>query len=217
MYGRVITLMDLPKSVEVADRCISSAANFGIQVTKFNAITPKTAEEFAQREGIPMNGFKEKYSRFKNALAAFCSHYSLWKECLENKQPMIIFEHDAIVVSEFPGWFKGDIVNCGAPSYGMFNTPTTLGEGPLQSKTYLPGAHAYFIKPSGARKLISAAKDRAKPTDIFIGVGNFKVNEVYPWPAKADDSFTTIQREDGIQAKHNFQKNGSMEVTHVRD
>jgi GR25 family glycosyltransferase involved in LPS biosynthesis len=109
------------------------------------------------------------------------------------------------MVSPLPNVFHGDIVNLGKPSYGKWNTPTFLGEGPLTSKAYFPGAHAYYITPKGAQQLIDQAYIDAGPTDIFINKSHFNdLKECYPWPAEAKDSFTTIQNEIGCQAKHNY-------------
>ena len=216
MIAKVITLMNMPQSVKVAKRCIESGAAYGIHVENFNAVTPKTVDQFVYDEQIDTRFFKEKYSRFKNALAAFSSHYSLWKECYQTKQNYLILEHDAVFVDDVPTFLRGDIINLGKPSYGKFDIPTKLGEGRLTSKSFLPGAHGYYITPKGAKDLIVEAKRMAKPTDIFIRREKFEVTEYYPWPVEARDSFTTIQREDGIQAKHNFLIKGKMDIINVR-
>ena len=80
-----------------------------------------------------------------------------------------------------------------------------LGVGPLTTKKYFPGAHAYMVSPTGARQLVDKSKTHAKPTDIFLNLGNFPwLQEYYPFVAKADDSFTTIQNKNGCTAKHNY-------------
>jgi len=205
MKASVITILDNIKSRQAADRCIKSAAKNGLQVAYFKAITPKDFPmKIASEEHIPIEGFEEKYSRFENCLSAFLSHYWLWKMTAAGTMPHIIFEHDAVVVNSIPTIY-GDIVNLGKPSYGKFNTPTSLGEGPLVSKQYFPGAHAYYVTPKGAQQLIDKAKVDACPTDIFINNANFKnLKEYYPWCAEARDNFTTIQNEVGCQAKHNY-------------
>ena len=206
MKASVITMIDSEKSRQVADRCIQSAARQGLTVSYFKAITPKDSPmKIASQEQIPIEGFEEKYSRFENTLSAFLSHYWLWKMTAAGTTPHVIFEHDAVVVDRIPITLSGDIVNLGAPSYGKFNTPMTLGEGPLVSKPYFPGAHGYYVTPRGAQMLIDKAKTDSCPTDIFINKNNFtNVKEYYPWPVEAKDSFTTIQNETGCLAKHNY-------------
>ena len=46
MIAKVITLMNMPNSVKVAQRCIDSGAAYGVHVQNFNAVTPKTVDQF---------------------------------------------------------------------------------------------------------------------------------------------------------------------------
>lgn len=208
MKAYVITIMDNEKSVAAADRCIQSAEKFGVQVEKYKAYTPADSPiAISSKKEIPIERFEEKYSRFDNCLAAFLSHHSLWEKCLEDREPFLILEHDAVFVNQLPTLFKNPIVSVGKPSYGKYNIPQTLGEGPLISKRYFPGAHAYYIEPAGALALISKAKIDPGPTDLFINLDHFPyLQEYYPWPVEAHDKFTTIQNEVGCQAKHNYGK-----------
>lgn len=206
MKASVITIVENIRSRQVAARCIQSADANGLHVDYFSAITPDSDPlKIASQENIPIEGFEEKYSRFTSCLSAFLSHYWLWKVTAAGTHPHVIFEHDAVMVSPLPNIIRGDIVNLGKPSYGKWNTPTFLGEGPLTSKAYFPGAHAYYITPKGAQQLIDQAYINAGPTDIFINKSHFNdLKECYPWPVEAKDSFTTIQNEIGCQAKHNY-------------
>jgi hypothetical protein len=48
----------------------------------------------------------------------------------------------------------------------------------------------------------------ARPTDVFLNADTFPfLQELYPWPVIAKDTFTTIQKSEGCQAKHNFNAN----------
>ena len=49
------------------------------------------------------------------------------------------------------------------------------------------------------------AKISPGPTDTFLNLDNFPwLQEYYPWIVEAKDNFTTIQNENGCQAKHNY-------------
>ena len=216
MIAKVITLMNTPQSVKVAKRCVESGAANGVNVEYFKAITPKNVDQLVYDNEIDTRFFREKWSRYINALSAFMSHYSLWFECFHRQEDYLILEHDAVIIDDIPTFLRGDIVNLGKPSYGKFDIPKKLGEGRLTSKPFLPGAHGYYITPKGAKDLIVEAKRMAKPTDLFIRREKFEVTEYYPWPVEARDTFTTIQREDGIQAKHNFLIKGKMDIINVR-
>lgn len=207
MKHYVITIQDNKNSKAAAGRCIASGQLHGLAIHEWKATTPRDDLDWiVQRNSIQIEGFVEKWSRNKNALAAFLSHFSLWQECIMSNQEITIFEHDAIVVNNIPTLipYQG-CISLGAPSYGKYETPFKLGVNPLTSKPYFPGAHAYRINPNGANILISTAKANAKPTDVFLDIRTFPfLEEYYPWPVEARDTFTTIQNELGCKAKHNY-------------
>ena len=199
--------MENEKSVEAANRCIQSGRAHGIEIEHFPAITPENTnltKAFVER-GIPEQGFEEKYSRLENCMAAFLSHYSLWEKAVNEKIEVTIFEHDAYVVAPIPDpMFYYGVVNLGAPSYGKFLQPAYIGVGPLVSKQYFPGAHAYRVNRVGA-DLLMRGVSHAKPTDVYMNKHWFPWLEEYnPWPVMCKDSFTTIQNEAGCLAKHNW-------------
>lgn len=208
MKNYVITILENSKSSAAADRCIESALYCGLEVEKYSAITPHNTKiyEALHEQGISAEGFKEKYSRLDNCIAAFLSHYSLWKLSVDTKQEVTIFEHDAVVTNTIPEFINYRYcISFGKPSYGKFNIPSNIGVNSLVSKRYFPGAHAYRVKPSGAKKLIEQAKIAAKPTDVFLHLDTFPwLEEYYPWPVEARDTFTTIQKTEGCLAKHNY-------------
>ena len=203
----VITIFGNEKSEAAAKRCITSGLSVGgISIEKWRATVPNAQlSEIIKKEGINTARMDEIYSRTPNCIAAFLSHYSLWKRSVEENAEVTIFEHDAVCINNVPSdiRFKG-VLSFGAPSYGKFNTPSSFGVVPLQSKKYLPGAHAYRVKPEAAQMLIDQARMEARPTDVFLNVNTFPfLEEHYPWPVEARDSFTTIQSEIGCRAKHN--------------
>lgn len=205
MKSFVITIMDNPDSVRAAEKCIASMPEYDVQM--FPAITPKNNPiAIAQQRGIPTDKFKEVYSRFENCLSAFLSHNTLWEMCVKDREEYQIFEHDAMAVTPIPKLINHNgCISLGKPSYGKFNQPFILGVNKLTSKKYFPGAHAYRIKPRAAMTILESAKLYAGPTDVFLNLDLFPwLQEYYPWPVEARDTFTTIQNERGCGAKHNY-------------
>lgn len=210
MKSYVITIMNMERSVKSAQRCIDSMSEFNVEM--FPAITPDNdITKICEEEEINLDFFRndgEKFSRHHRCVAAFLSHYTLWKLCRDSKEEVQIFEHDAVCVNNLPRHinYQG-CISLGAPSYGQFNTPRIMGVNPLTSKRYFPGAHAYRIKPSAATVLCNTAQISAGPTDTFLDLSHFPwLEEYYPWPVVARDDFTTIQNVGGCQAKHNFKE-----------
>ena len=205
----VITVEGNEHSEKTADRCIRSASKVDIHVEKYYGYnSTHDVADIANKEGIlSIDRFKtNEFSRFPNVLAAFLSHRSLWKKCHIEEQPIIVFEHDAVVVDEIPvnSPFK-HVMTIGKPSYGNFNVPNTLGVGPLISKPYFPGAHAYMMRPSGASMILRTAANKAEATDVFFNKFNFPwLQEYYPWPVMAVDTFSTIQYQRGCVNKHGY-------------
>ena len=209
MTAYVITIQDNPKSQQVADRCVESGKKNGLNIQKFKAFTPKDdLTSVLTMEGITTSGFHSDFSNYSNVVAAFLGHYHLWKLSVAMNEVIFIFEHDAVMTSNVPNMVFDKVINMAKPSYGNYNTPTTLGVQPLVHKPYFGGAHAYIVSPDGAKLLIEKAKTDAGPTDVFLNVHNFPwLQEYYPWIAEARDSFTTIQKEKGCLAKHNYNEN----------
>lgn len=210
MESFVITIEDNHLSQQAADRCIASAKRYGIKVKKWYAVTPRHPdfENMVKDAQLQEHAFDGGYSKKENALACFLSHMELWKYSVETKTDVMILEHDAIFVGRVPvlfGFHK--CVTIGQPSYGMYKTPATLGTSPLVQADYFKGAHSYIVRPSGAEEFLEKVSDYSRPTDIFLNRLNFPwLEEYYPWPVKVDDSFSTIQNQQGCLAKHNYAK-----------
>lgn len=210
MNGYVITIKGHEKSEKYAERCIESGKRNGIEIEKFYGYTPEdNPKKILAEKEIVSEYFDEKYSRSVSAMACFLSHHALWEKCKESKKELAIFEHDAVVVNQFPQFMMYDkLITFSKPSYGNYKTPNTLGVGPLTQKQYFGGAHGYAIKPAGAVILLKACRRRAGPADVFLHLDYFPfLQEYYPWLCEARDDFTTIQRRGGCLAKHNYNEN----------
>ncbi len=213
MKSYIITMLNNKKSVEATKRCIESGKKFGFHnLTPFKAITPENnlRYEFA-KDGLSIDNFKvdTRYSKLEPAMCCYLSHKELWNKCLELNEIILVLEHDAIFIDKIPDnkYFYG-LMNLGKPSYGKYMEPTLqTGVFKLFSKPHggLPGTHAYMINPTGARLLLKKLKTTTP--DLFLNKIDFPwIQEYYPWPIKADDNFTTIQKVEGSVAKHNYNK-----------
>ena len=206
----VICIESIEESMQAAERCIRSGSRSGMGVEKHFGYTPKdNPAQLMAEKNIPTKNFENnKYSRYERCLSAFLSHRSLWEKCSEQNDNYLILEHDAIfdnTVSPNAKYHNEEIVSVGAPSYGKYNTPSILGIGPLVSKPYFPGAHAYIMSPKGAKLALKKSLKEAAPTDIFFNLTNFpNLKEFYPYPIRVKENFSTIQMETGCLAKHAY-------------
>ena len=205
----VITITDNEQSMKSADRCVASGRKYGVDVGKWNAITPRTNifQDMVEEANLNIEAFSTGYSRPENALACFLSHRQLWQYSVENKCEVLILEHDAVFVDRVGSISFDRCVTIGKPSYGKFNIPESLGTQHLVHKRYFGGAHAYIVNPLGAEMLLDKVATHSEPTDVYLNRDNFPfLQEHYPWKVEVNDSFTTIQQERGVYAKHNYEK-----------
>ena len=205
----VITIIDNDQSHFAADKCVESGKKFGLDIDYYDAFTPHTCFNFIQEHRINTDAFNNsQYSREHNAMAAFCSHLSLWMYSMQSGEEITIFEHDAVIMENIPNIDHNGCISFGKPSYGKWITPSSLGRNRLISKRYFPGAHAYRIKPNAAKVMVETGITRGAPTDVFLNIETFPfLEEYYPWPVEVRETFTTIQRKEGCLAKHMYNEN----------
>jgi len=219
----VITIDTNPKSIQSAERCISSAKRFAtgqcplccesttspdLDINIFSAFTPRHDPlNLLQNKGINTNKLhiSNNCSYVDAAAGCFLSHLTLWEKCIEINKPIVILEHDAIIKNQIPsnildGTGFNFVINIGKPSYGNVKIPEFTGIN-LFTLKHLIGTHAYVVKPDGAYLLIEQAKKDshrgggAKAVDMFLNKKKFPfLQELYPWPVEAEPQFTTIQQ-----------------------
>jgi GR25 family glycosyltransferase involved in LPS biosynthesis len=119
--------------------------------------------------------------------------------------------------------FNGDVLNLGAPNWSFNHWKPELkqwakqweGKGIVFRKhcnkghipevmmhqqpcfcdsTFLYGAHAYVITPTGASKLIKGTEKGILPADLFISQDLVKIHDLLPHASVQDRGFTLIQR-----------------------
>lgn len=209
MKGYVGTLMNIPESVKMAKRCVESGKKFNVDVEIFPAVYKDIAMDELQNENLKLAAWNESFSIVDAVVGNFITQYRIWNAIVDSNEAGIVLEHDAVFTDNIPN-ISDDIVNFGKPSYGTFITKTKAGIYPMFSKSggYIPGAHGYYLSPTGAQELINKAKNiGATPCDMFLNKTNFpNIKEIYPWVVEARDEFTTIQKEKGCIAKHNYNK-----------
>ncbi len=179
---------------------------YGLAPEKFPGVWRDDAAAALETEGLKVGKFDESWSNTAAAMGNFVAQYRIWK-LLERNGPAIIMEHDSVVVAPIPDLAgHGDIITLAKPSFGKLRKPLNPGFYPLfSSGDKIPGAHGYYLTPTGAAALISMAKRKgAIPVDKFICPQRFHITEYYPWPIEAHDTFTTIQKQKGCLSKHNY-------------
>ena len=218
MKAFCIALPGLRSSLEQARKCIETAASFDLEASLFVGTHRFEAVEVASESGLPRKGFdyvhwhRERPLRDAQ-LGCFLSHFRLWRECVALDQPIIVFEHDAVVRAPVPfiDPIACEVVNLqesiwNDPSWPFHSAVATLRdsvpttganccEGGLLPGAYvcLPGTCAYWISPAASRRLIDQALNEGPlPADIFINKSVVNIKDCIPFPAIGEHIISTV-------------------------
>ena len=141
-------------------------------------------------------------------IACFLSHYSLWCMCLDKDRPIVILEHDAVMVKPFLRHnYLNNIVYLGGSEQARGSLRDTDTIPPHASDQqgldrFICRAHAYSIDPIMAKNLVSYAIHHGIITtaDAMMRYDMFGIvqNGVYAYDNPHDQSTITI---DGKVAK----------------
>ena len=205
----VITLPGNPISEKLSERCVSSCINVGQPVkvwqafdgtNKKDVLVPSFLEDQEYLRWIKQPN--DKYST--SQIATFFSHLSLWSHCATIDRPIIILEHDAVMLKALK---QHNFYNCiqylGNKEYYEKNkVPIGLPpHGSIYSGhwRFICRAHAYAIDPPIARNLLSYAvrEGMTKTLDVFIRCDIFAIVQ--------DDMFAYDERGiSTIEEKENY-------------
>ena len=191
LQSRIITMMGNEISEDLARECLASCKEHNIEASLFPAVWgDSVAQVYEDCKLRPFYNLKDSRDT-KGVRGCFLSHYLLWKEVMESGQPMLIFEHDALVVHDLStniltysfGVLNLDSYSRTAEDYeAHFNRPPINGvranavEVPRLNRNFdtfekmsIKGLHAYIIKPSGAKDLIVFTHEYGMlPADIAV-------------------------------------------------
>jgi glycosyl transferase family 25 len=186
MKAFVIVLLESEISVNLSKRAKESAKQFGIDLTEWSAVNGfSCADKF---KSYSIKSLLTESMNRPGLQGCFLSHYELWQKCVELNEPILILEHDAVIIRELPTDIDShyiDVLNLDPHRIHTDNTYFKLLESEKNTaidyfyapprKTslageYVIGAHGYCIKPCGAKKLIKFSQTvGALPTDKHIG------------------------------------------------
>ena len=141
-------------------------------------------------------------------IACFLSHYSLWCMCLDKDRPIVILEHDAVMVKPYLRHnYLNNIVYLGGSEqiHGSLRDTDTIPPHASDQQgldRFICRAHAYSIDPIMAKNLVSYAIHHGIITtaDAMMRYDMFGIvqNGVYAYDNPHDQSTITL---DGKVAK----------------
>jgi GR25 family glycosyltransferase involved in LPS biosynthesis len=199
----IITLKGNATSTRLSDRCQKSCIKVEQPYNVWDAFDGTSGQiyypEHAQNQ--------DHYSFLKQMndkltiteTATILSHYSLWAHCVKIDIPIVILEHDAIMVQRYAwhdGWnqinYLGNYsqLETGWPSFPPHSAAT-------KNYKFICRAHAYAIDPAVARQLVSHVIrfGLSAPADMLIRADIFPLVQTGFYAFDAPDETTITGRQ----------------------
>lgn len=199
----IITIKGNKTSEQLSERCQESCKAVGMSFVKWDAFD-------ATRGGIesPPHLVREMFFRTlkitdhyltRGEVACALSHISLWYHCMVIDKPIVILEHDAVVVKKFEHHdVLNSIIYLGGNEWAKRGwhidpIPPLASDGP--NHLFICRAHAYSIDPAVARNLVAHVLRMGicAPLDIMMRSDLFCITHrgLYAYDDPANQ--TTIQ------------------------
>lgn len=210
----IIYLPNVEKSVELAHRCLDSCRRVGQKAELFEAfdgtgdkiIVPEHLEDQSWVKWLKVTDHFQSQSE----VALSLTHIALWSKCMEVDQPIVILEHDAIMVRPYI-------------THPFYNAISYLGSREQLDAAQLPiipmhrtinnnwhfmdRTHAYCIDPPAAKRLFVNVLDRGifESADVMIRCDDVAVLQ-HGLYAYDNDNGTSSQSKRKTGADHRLAK-----------
>lgn len=178
MKAFIIYLKEVQSTVNAALECKRTCRENGLDGWLMEGFTPSRADKFIKENNFkPYSPGPKLYDIKWNkpgVRGCFVSHYHAWKKCVELNHTIIVLEHDARIVSEYPEVDFKDVLQLGYNRNGVDDTHNQehwveSNEFERKGVYMMDGAHAYAITPQGAQKLIDGVQTHGMaPADWHI-------------------------------------------------
>lgn len=181
----IITMKGNEISERYSKRCQESCDNVGMDYEiwdAYNGIDNPISVPDQCKNSDYLNLVKlTNHHMTRGEIACTMSHISLWLECAKLDKPIVILEHDAIMLKKFTHMENyNSIVWLGGPEWTHWNWPMQPippfgSEGP--NNMFILRAHAYAIDPTMAKNLLAHVLQMGMytATDVLIRTDLFHV------------------------------------------
>lgn len=209
----IIRVAGHASSEEKAKRCADSCDSVGQSWEYWDAynglaesiINPKHHGQF-----VDLLKVTDHYMT-RGEVACALSHISLWVKCVQQDKPLVVLEHDAVMVRPYTQHAVYNSI-CYLGSNEQVNqgwqampTPPHASEGP--NYHFICRAHAYAIDPAVAKNLLAHVLKFGvcAPLDILIRADVFPIHQMGVFAYDVKDVDTTIlgRPKDGRSTKRN--------------
>lgn len=182
----IITVKNNQSSENYSQRCQLSCDNVGMPYQIWDAFDGTNPGDIIVPEHskncsfMPLLKITDHYLT-RGEVACALSHISLWLHCARIDRPIVILEHDTIMVQPFRSMENfNSIVYLGGNEWAeqgwkMYPIPPHASEGP--NYLFICRAHAYAIDPIMAKNLLSHVLKMgiSAPLDIMMRADLFNI------------------------------------------
>lgn len=196
----IIRVADNAKSETLAKRCADSCAGAGMPFALWDAYDGIHGDI---RTPLHHNAIMDcikvtDHYLTRGEVACALSHISLWAHCVLIDKPIVILEHDAIMVAPYQTHaVYNSICYLGNAEqrfqgWPVYPTPTHASEGP--NYHFICRAHAYAIDPAVAKNMLAQVIKYGinAPLDILLRADIFPMHQMGIFAYNLDDG-TSIQ------------------------
>jgi GR25 family glycosyltransferase involved in LPS biosynthesis len=203
----IIRMKENEESNKLALRCYESCLFNGMNARFWEAFDGTNGKDIIVPSNLNDQWFVHWLKKVNDKLstsqlACFLSHFSLWAHCITIDKPIIILEHDAVVLKslhyhkyyntiQFLGCFEqkeGSLAVSSIPPHG------TIYNGHWR---FICRAHAYAIDPAVAKNLISYVlrEGITKTLDVIMRCDIFSIiqDDLYAYDERG---ISTIQEKE---------------------
>lgn len=212
----IITLKGNSVSERLSKRCVESCKSVDMPYKIWEAFNG-TGDEILVPEHLMYNSFIKmiklnSHYCTKTEIAVILSHVSLWQHCVEIDKPIVILEHDAIMVKKYTHHDSiNTIMYLGAKEWldktipMVPNIPIVGSDGP--NHKFLCRCHAYAIDPFIAKQMCSNILKSGigiETLDLAIRCDLYNISHRGLIAYNEDDETTITNRpENGRTTKRN--------------
>lgn len=196
----IIRIQGHETSERKADEAAKSCASIGMPFAFWDAYNglENPIKPPAHHSQV-MNMIKVTNPRLsRGEVACALSHISLWAKCVELDRPLVILEHDAVMVEPY---LQHELINSicylgcieqASKGWNTYATPPHGSDGP--NYHFICRAHAYAIDPFVAKNLLAHVLQMGiqSSLDMLIRSDLFPIHQMGLKAYDVQDSQTTI-------------------------
>lgn len=183
----IITIKDHENSEKMAARCMVSCQKVGQPAEIFDAfdgtgrLNPDIIVPEHSRNKDWVSWLKLVNTTLtKPEICCFLSHFALWVKCVEEDQPLIALEHDAVMLQPFTEHMAiNALIYLGSNEMFQKNywNPIPPHAQLFPDYRYILRTHAYSVDPICAKNLISDAIHKGIYTavDVMMNIQKYSI------------------------------------------